>query len=524
MTIVGKGFDGTTDSEEAWCGAQYSSQKISQSTLKQWDHAGLNEKFYLPARNVFIPTNFQLQALSACSSTHPVIIRENAFTRLWYKQDDTFLLPKACITVNIYNPSVTFDTDCFDGNMYMFSSLLCDSLKQEESLLGAYQAGLSWEVMHNNEDKSITLQIRGFSDKLKIFLHRIMLKLSTFSVNEDRFKMRKEEYLRDLDNDSATRPADDAEFDIDELLSEEVYGKRDGVNSMTVESLTYFSQQFISVIYMDMLVCGNVTREQALELADITEGNLLNLMPTKPLERCERKLMRDVKLSAGCKYLFHRHHELYKSSATLVYYECSNGTRHNNMMLQLFSQIMSEPCYSVLRTQEQLGYYVDDGLRTHGLFIVIESDKYPQYVEGRVDEFMEKIGHYIEDMSDDEFQEHINSVCSLLTAGETSLESQHDRYWNEIQINEYYFDRNITATQHLRTLTKKDISEFYEQYISRKSSQHCKLSVYILGKDHPEVDTTKMDDVHDICHINELKQAQEYHPLPAPHMDLVSSP
>ena len=522
VTIVGKMFEGTADSEETWYGAQYTSQKISQSTLQQWNNAGFDEKFHLPAPNMFIPTDLQLLPLPECSSTHPVIIRENTFARLWYKQDDTFLQPMSCITVSIYNPSVIFDPDTFCGNMHILQDLLLDSLYQEESLLGAHLAGLSYEVVYYTRDRSITLYISGFNEKQKIFLDKIVHTLSTFSVKESQFRISKERYLCALNNPS--EPVAAAEYNIDQLLSEEVDNShRENFINMTAESFRCFTRQFVSAIYMEMLVCGNVSREQALELGDIAEGSLLNLMETKPVESYERTLMRTVKLPAGCKYLYQCHNEADDGSATLVYYECSNGTTHDNMLLRLFAQILDEPCYSILRTQEQLGYDVNSYVADHGIYIAIESDKHPQYVEERVDEFMEKMGCYIEDMSEDEFQDHINSVCSLVSLRDTCLELQHERYWNEIQLNKYHFDRNMVEAQHLRSLTKKDISEFYEQYISHKSPQHCKLSVYVLGNDQPAADMSKMVGVNEILDFNELKRAEEYHPLPPPCMDFVVS-
>jgi len=47
--------------------------------------------------------------------------------------------------------------------------------------------------------------------------------------------------------------------------------------------------------------------------------------------------------------------DVHKSSSLEVYYQCSVEETHNNMLLELFCQIISEPCFDILRTQEQLG-------------------------------------------------------------------------------------------------------------------------------------------------------------------------
>lgn len=65
---------------------------------------------------------------------------------------------------------------------------------------------------------------------------------------------------------------------------------------------------------------------------------------------------------------------------------------NSNVFIDLVSQILSEPCYNVLRTQEQLGYIVFSGVRkangAKGLRILVQSTKHPEYVEARIDKFL----------------------------------------------------------------------------------------------------------------------------------------
>ena len=72
------------------------------------------------------------------------------------------------------------------------------------------------------------------------------------------------------------------------------------------------------------------------------------------------------------------------------------------MLLELFAQIISEPCFTVLRTTEQLGYIVFSGIRrtngAQGLRIIVQSDKHPQYVEERIETFMESMQVWISEI------------------------------------------------------------------------------------------------------------------------------
>lgn len=86
---------------------------------------------------------------------------------------------------------------------------------------------------------------------------------------------------------------------------------------------------------------------------------------------------------------------MHKSSCTEVYYQTGLQSTESNMHLELLAQIISEPCFNILRTKEQLGYIVFSGVRrtngAQGLRVIVQSDKHPQYVEGRIDLFMDSM-------------------------------------------------------------------------------------------------------------------------------------
>lgn len=94
----------------------------------------------------------------------------------------------------------------------------------------------------------------------------------------------------------------------------------------------------------------------------------------------------------GAHFLYETENKLHKPSCTEVYYPTGLQSTESNMLLELFAQIIFEPCFSVLRTDEQLGYIVWSGLRrtnaAQGLRLIVQSDKHPQYVEERMDKFM----------------------------------------------------------------------------------------------------------------------------------------
>jgi len=80
------------------------------------------------------------------------------------------------------------------------------------------------------------------------------------------------------------------------------------------------------------------------------------------------------------------------------------------MLLELLVQIISEPCFNILRTKEQLGYIVFSGIRrangVQGLRVIVQSERHPSYVDQRVEAFLAKMDGYIVDMATEEFEKH----------------------------------------------------------------------------------------------------------------------
>lgn len=62
-----------------------------------------------------------------------------------------------------------------------------------------------------------------------------------------------------------------------------------------------------------------------------------------------------------------------------MYLQLGLEERRANMLLELATQILKEPCFNVLRTQEQLGYIVFSGVRrahgVQGLRFIVQSEK-----------------------------------------------------------------------------------------------------------------------------------------------------
>ena len=59
--------------------------------------------------------------------------------------------------------------------------------------------------------------------------------------------------------------------------------------------------------------------------------------------------------TTGCYYQHRRHNEVHNSAGIEVYYQTDMQSSRANMLLEIFCQMIGEPCFDTLRTKEQLG-------------------------------------------------------------------------------------------------------------------------------------------------------------------------
>lgn len=114
----------------------------------------------------------------------------------------------------------------------------------------------------------------------------------------------------------------------------------------------------------------------------------------------------------------------------------------------LLTQIMSEPAFNVLRTREQLGYIVScsswslPGSSERGLRIVVQSEKKPEYLETRVEAFLDEMKAKIEEMSEEEFSTHKHGLTKKWLEADKNLAEEVSRFLTHINSGHFDFFRS----------------------------------------------------------------------------------
>lgn len=129
-------------------------------------------------------------------------------------------------------------------------------------------------------------------------------------------------------------------------------------------------------------------------------------------------------------------------------YYCEVGNVEDDALrcqLALFAQIASQPVFSILRTKEQLGYTVWSGPRTGtgsmGFHILVQGEKSAEYVETRIEAFLEYLHGVLKSMPDEEFVTIRSGLISKQMEKPKNLYRESLRYWTHMRDGYYDFER-----------------------------------------------------------------------------------
>lgn len=135
--------------------------------------------------------------------------------------------------------------------------------------------------------------------------------------------------------------------------------------------------------------------------------------------------------------------------------------------------------FDQLRTKEQLGYVVFTGqllqATTMGYRVLIQSERSCEYLESRIEAFLS--GDW--SMSEEDFEKHQQSLLTRLSESLKNLNQESNRLWWYIGSEIYDFLQIDNDIENVSKLTREDMAEFYNTYISPESKTRAKLSVHL---------------------------------------------
>ncbi|KAF1343553.1 STE23-like protein [Delphinella strobiligena] len=489
--LVSQEFPGDWNEKEKWYGTEYKYEPIPQDFLKELDQASKASsaqrpaELHMPHKNEFVPTRLDVEKKEVDTpSLNPKLIRNDENVRTWWKKDDQFWAPKANLKVCFRSALVNISA--LNAVLsHLFTDLVEDSLT--EYSYDAELAGVNYEI--SNHAQGLDVNVSGYNDKMAVLLEKVLLAMRDLEISDDRFNIIKDRTLRGWRNFEFTQPfqqigtysrwlLSEKSFVISQLLEE--------LPPVTADDVREFFPQALKQMHIEILAHGNLYREDALKITDLVEKT----MHPKRLPASQWPICRSLVLPGGSNYVYKRTLADPQNVNHCVDYQLWTGLasdRELRAKLLVFAHIADEPCFDTLRSKEQLGYVVQSGATmlatVAGFKIIIQSERHPDYLEKRIELFLHKLGKQIEEMSEEEFEKNKGAVIGKREEKLKNLNQESGRFWHHITSEAYDFELVNRDVEHIRPLTKSQLVDFFNTYVSPSSRQtRSKLAVHLLAQ------------------------------------------
>lgn len=498
VVIVMSAPEAKTDKVTHFYGSKYGLQKPNRKQIEHWTNAGLNTRINLPEENLFIAKNVAVKKIEvdslACTygentDKSPKKIIDRPGLRLWFKQDDQFIVPKGSLFFNLRS-SIASDNAKHNAFLKMYVALVSDELN--ELSYPAMLAGLRFSL--RDHPRGFTVKISGFDDQQTVLLQKILSVLERPGFDPLRFQNIKSEHTKRLKDSRKQQSYRLAMSKLPQLLRRDYWSEQQllaAYQELTLESLREYSKQLINTGSVDVLVHGNYYSSDAI---------LYSKMIATKLGR-EAKPPKNIEILQLATSYAHLVDSSYADSAMVFYLQAEKNSTKDRAAMAVTAQIISAEYFHELRTERQLGYVVATGvyplMDVPGLYFLVQSSTAgPSQLQEEIEGFIKRRVDLNTKLTSRQFNQHKRALISLLNEEPKSLSAQSVQYWQDITQSYHQFDLKEQLIREVELLTLYQWQLFYNNQIAVQSRKG--LWIYSSGSSHGEktVDGIAIDDIH----------------------------
>ncbi|UTA46811.1 insulinase family protein [Simiduia sp. 21SJ11W-1] len=377
----------------------------------------------LPAPNPFIPTRLQVRAV-ADKGKHPARMIDERSLRLWFKQDETFGLPRSVIRVQLRSPAVA---NGLAGRVQadLYAAMVLDELN--EYSYPAFLAGLGFDIRATARGFDIT--VAGYNDRQGLLLTEILEALVSPRLEPARFANIRAEIMRRTANGDKQPPYIQLIRQLVPTLYQPAWTSEELVEAMGntgLADLKRFSRSFVYGSQVDMLAYGNLLPAEARQLATLVGQQLVRGAP--------QNLTGKLKLLTPTWGGYSRQVDVqHDDHALVMYQQAPDDSDRARAHLLVLAQSIRSPFFNSLRTEQQLGYVVFAGQMPvadyPGLVLVAQSPVADApSLRVAFDKFIDSLPGWLAD----DLPAQRAAVMAELQQKPRNLAEQASRYWDDI--------------------------------------------------------------------------------------------
>ena len=472
VTVTAKGV--ATNAVAPFLETPYRLSPIPRETVAGWHDAVADDALALPEPNPFVPGDLSLID-AGTSEPKPARIASRPGFDLWHRADVEFRQPRTNFYFAVRSPIAN------DSPRHAVLSTLLTRMANDALNEFAYPAALAGQTYSlYRHRRGISVRLSGWSDKQELLLAKIVSTLRELPFPGGRFEAEKSEYARQLRNVDERRPSHRAITNLRELLLDPYWSDDallEALRAVEVDDLRDFAARFFERGEIVSLAHGNVTAEGAKALGDVLERDLLASMRPSPVAHG-----RVVRLAPGARYARWIASE-HEDHALAAYRQGRERTLSERATMAMLAQATANRFFHELRTEREIGYIVFATLlpvlEVPGLALVIQSPSTPpEDLHGHVESFIRRTSVALRDMPRVVFERHRTAVESYLLEAETRLDDRTERYWGEIDLEHFEFDRRERLVEAVRAVARDELADaWHDLFVAPETARGIVVAV-----------------------------------------------
>jgi secreted Zn-dependent insulinase-like peptidase len=465
MRVIHISAQNEFDKKSFWYQVPFSIENFSSTQIKNWENETLTAYFSLPLKNPYIVKKPQIHACEQelkQQKNIPELIENIEGLSVWYKQDNTFKVPKGYIYIGIDAPLTIKDSKHI-AMTRLFVDLYGDAVIEQH--YDAELAGIHYHLF--SHQGGMTLQMSGVSTKQDKLLEQLLMSLVTESFIEEKFDLFKKQLINHWNNAQTSKSISQ----LFSILSSTMQPKNptshelaDALDNTTFKEFVAFRELLFDEITIEALMHGNWLMKDAQQFSHLLKSSFNNHYSNKYTVKVP---VLDIE-GQGDIYLplelpEHDH-------AAVVYYPFVGKDLTTIAITMITSQILSPLFFQEMRTEKQFGYLVGVGFipinRYPGIAFYIQSpDTDADTLVTEINGFINSAQENLSLLSNEDWQNIQQGLASQLQEKDASLRIKSQRFWASICNKETSFNEKQQLINVILSLTTNDISEFFTQQL-----------------------------------------------------------
>jgi secreted Zn-dependent insulinase-like peptidase len=461
-----------------WYQVPYSVNKISSSDMQYWTTQRSSSTFSLPKQNSYIvhePKTFQCEQPLKQQNT-PELIENTDGLSVWFKQDNTFKVPKGYIYIGIDAPITIKDSKHIAMNR-LFVDLYSDAVIEQH--YDAELAGIHYHLF--SHQGGMTLQLSGVSTKQEQLLEQLLQSLNREVFAQEKFELFKKQLINHWHNAQTSKSISQ----LFSVLSSTMQPKNptsdelaNALSNISFNEFTIFREHLFDEITVEALIHGNWVTEHANNFTQLLKSTFNQRYANKHSVKIP---VLDIEGQGG----IHLPLQLPEHDhAAVVYYPMIGKCLSSVAKTMITNQILSPLFFQEMRTEKQFGYLVGVGFipinRYPGIAFYIQSPHVDaDTLVSEISQFISQAKDKLFQLSDENWLHIQQGLASQLQEKDSSLRIKSQRFWASICNKEVAFDQKQKLIDVILSLTLSDIEAFISQQLtSNKNTDRIILTSY----------------------------------------------